>query len=85
MRSNLPVTQNEIKLTDATLIVSKTDLQGRICPCPMRARARPSESEFRYSVFSRTGQSPIAMSPCLDSISATPQLPRYQKSRRTPS
>jgi methyl-accepting chemotaxis protein len=30
MRSNLPVTQNEIKLTDATLIVSKTDLQGRI-------------------------------------------------------
>lgn len=30
MRSNLPVTQNEIKLSDATLIVSKTDLQGRI-------------------------------------------------------
>jgi methyl-accepting chemotaxis protein len=30
MRSNLPVTQNEVKLTDATLIVSKTDLQGRI-------------------------------------------------------
>jgi methyl-accepting chemotaxis protein len=30
MRSNLPVTQNEVKLTDAILIVSKTDLQGRI-------------------------------------------------------
>ncbi|MDP2824829.1 MAG: MCP four helix bundle domain-containing protein, partial [Sulfuritalea sp.] len=30
MRSNLPVTQNEVHLTDATLIVSKTDLQGRI-------------------------------------------------------
>jgi methyl-accepting chemotaxis protein len=30
MRTNLPVTQNEVKLTDATLIVSKTDLQGRI-------------------------------------------------------
>jgi methyl-accepting chemotaxis protein len=30
MRSNLPVTQNEVKLTDQTLIVSKTDLQGRI-------------------------------------------------------
>src|SRR5664279_5045169 len=30
MRSNLPVTQNEIKLTDATLIVSKTDLKGQI-------------------------------------------------------
>ena len=30
MRSNLPVTPNEIKLSDAVLIVSKTDLQGRI-------------------------------------------------------
>jgi methyl-accepting chemotaxis protein len=30
MRTNLPVTSNEIQLTDATLIVSKTDLQGRI-------------------------------------------------------
>ena len=30
MRTNLPVTQNEISLTDDTLIVSKTDLKGRI-------------------------------------------------------
>ena len=30
MRTNLPVTQNEIKLTDSTLIVSKTDLKGRL-------------------------------------------------------
>jgi methyl-accepting chemotaxis protein len=30
MRTNLPVTQNEVKLNDQTLIVSKTDLQGRI-------------------------------------------------------
>jgi methyl-accepting chemotaxis protein len=30
MRSNLPVTQNEVQLTDATLIVSKTDLKGQI-------------------------------------------------------
>ena len=30
MRSNLPVTQNEVKLTDATLIVSNTDNRGRI-------------------------------------------------------
>ena len=30
MRINQPVTQNEIKLTDNTLIVSKTDLKGRI-------------------------------------------------------
>ena len=30
MRNNLPVTQNEIKLNERTLIVSKTDLQGRI-------------------------------------------------------
>ncbi|MEW6513252.1 MAG: methyl-accepting chemotaxis protein [Pseudomonadota bacterium] len=30
MRTNLPVTQNEIKLTESTLIVSKTDLKGRI-------------------------------------------------------
>jgi methyl-accepting chemotaxis protein len=30
MRTNLPVTQNQITLTDTTLIVSKTDLQGRI-------------------------------------------------------
>ena len=30
MRSNLPVTQNEYKLTDSHLIVSKTDLKGRI-------------------------------------------------------
>jgi PAS domain-containing protein len=30
MRTNLPVTNNEIQLTDATLIVSKTDLKGRI-------------------------------------------------------
>jgi methyl-accepting chemotaxis protein len=30
MRTNLPVTQNEIQLTDSTLIVSKTDLKGRI-------------------------------------------------------
>ncbi len=30
MRNNLPVTQNEIKLTANTLIVSKTDPQGRI-------------------------------------------------------
>jgi len=30
MRSNLPVTPNEVKLTERTLIVSRTDLQGRI-------------------------------------------------------
>jgi methyl-accepting chemotaxis protein len=30
MRTNLPVTQTEITLTDSTLIVSKTDLKGRI-------------------------------------------------------
>ena len=30
MRINQPVTENEVKLTDATLIVSKTDLKGRI-------------------------------------------------------
>ena len=30
MRTNLPVTTNEVQLTDATLIVSKTDLKGRI-------------------------------------------------------
>ncbi len=30
MRTNLPVTQNEVNLTDGTLIVSKTDLKGRI-------------------------------------------------------
>ncbi len=30
MRTNLPVTQNEIVLKDDTLIVSKTDLKGRI-------------------------------------------------------
>jgi methyl-accepting chemotaxis protein len=30
MRTNLPVTNNEVQLTDATLIVSKTDLKGRI-------------------------------------------------------
>ncbi|HLA36286.1 MAG TPA: Cache 3/Cache 2 fusion domain-containing protein [Rhodocyclaceae bacterium] len=30
MRSNLPVTQKEALLDDATMIVSKTDLQGRI-------------------------------------------------------
>ncbi|HEY6896214.1 MAG TPA: methyl-accepting chemotaxis protein [Rhodocyclaceae bacterium] len=30
MRTNLPVTQNEVLLTDQTLIVSKTDLKGRI-------------------------------------------------------
>ncbi len=30
MRSNLPVTQNEVKLTEQSLIVSKTDLKGRI-------------------------------------------------------
>ena len=30
MRTNLPVTQNEVSLTDSTLIVSKTDLKGRI-------------------------------------------------------
>jgi len=30
MRTNLPVTQNEVKLNDDTLIVSKTDLKGRI-------------------------------------------------------
>ena len=30
MRTNLPVTRNEVKLTDSTLIVSKTDLKGRI-------------------------------------------------------
>ncbi|MFZ1546966.1 MAG: methyl-accepting chemotaxis protein [Candidatus Nitrotoga sp.] len=30
MRSNLPVTQNEIQLTDSTMIVSKTNLKGQI-------------------------------------------------------
>ncbi len=30
MRTNLPVTQNEVMLDDDTLIVSKTDLKGRI-------------------------------------------------------
>jgi hypothetical protein len=30
MRTNLPVTNHEVQLTDATLIVSKTDLKGRI-------------------------------------------------------
>ena len=30
MRTNLPVTQNEVLLTDDSLIVSKTDLKGRI-------------------------------------------------------
>jgi methyl-accepting chemotaxis protein len=30
MRTNLPVTQNEVLLSDSTLIVSKTDLKGRI-------------------------------------------------------
>jgi methyl-accepting chemotaxis protein len=30
MRTNLPVTQNEIQLSDSSLIVSKTDMQGRI-------------------------------------------------------
>ncbi|MBN8475625.1 methyl-accepting chemotaxis protein [Sulfuritalea sp.] len=30
MRTNLPVTTNEVQLTDATLIVSKTDLKGRM-------------------------------------------------------
>ncbi|MDO8931658.1 MAG: Cache 3/Cache 2 fusion domain-containing protein, partial [Rhodocyclaceae bacterium] len=30
MRTNLPVTQNEVLLSDETLIVSKTDLKGRI-------------------------------------------------------
>ncbi len=30
MRSNLPVTQNEIQLTDLTMIVSKTNLKGQI-------------------------------------------------------
>ena len=30
MRTNLPVTSNEVQLTDATLIVSKTDLKGRM-------------------------------------------------------
>lgn len=30
MKSNLPVTQNEVHLTEATLIVSRTDLKGRI-------------------------------------------------------
>ncbi|MEW6164170.1 MAG: methyl-accepting chemotaxis protein [Pseudomonadota bacterium] len=30
MRTNLPVTENEVQLTDSTLIVSKTDLKGRI-------------------------------------------------------
>ena len=30
MTSNTPGTQNEVALTDATLMVSKTDLQGRI-------------------------------------------------------
>ncbi len=30
MRTNLPVTSNEVTLSDTTLIVSKTDLQGRI-------------------------------------------------------
>ena len=30
MRTNLPVTQNEIQLRDDTMIVSKTDIKGRI-------------------------------------------------------
>ena len=30
MRSNLPVTQNEVHLTDSTMIVSKTNLKGQI-------------------------------------------------------
>ena len=30
MKINMPVTQHEIELTDASLIVSKTDLKGRI-------------------------------------------------------
>jgi len=30
MRTNLPVTDNEVELTDSTLIVSRTDLKGRI-------------------------------------------------------
>jgi methyl-accepting chemotaxis protein len=30
MRTNLPVTTNEVQLSDTTLIVSKTDLKGRI-------------------------------------------------------
>ena len=30
MRTNLPVTSNEVQLSDTTLIVSKTDLKGRI-------------------------------------------------------
>ena len=30
MRTNLPVTNTEVQLTDATLIVSKTDLKGRM-------------------------------------------------------
>jgi hypothetical protein len=30
MRTNLPVTNNEVQLSDTTLIVSKTDLKGRI-------------------------------------------------------
>ena len=30
MRTNLPVTSNELVLTDTTLIVSKTDLQGKL-------------------------------------------------------
>ncbi len=30
MRTNLPVTSNEVQLSDSTLIVSKTDLKGRI-------------------------------------------------------
>ena len=30
MRSNLPVTQNEIVLRDDQMIVSKTDLKGQI-------------------------------------------------------
>ena len=33
MRTNLPVTNTEVQLTDATLIVSKTDLKGRISYC----------------------------------------------------
>ena len=30
MRSNLPITQTEYPITDETLIVSKTDLKGKL-------------------------------------------------------
>lgn len=30
MRTNLPVSQNEVQLSDSTLIVSKTNLKGQI-------------------------------------------------------